>query len=406
MKEKVVSRFLKYIAMDTQSNPNTHTHPSNPAIIGFAEMLDEELRGMGIRTDFDRDHGYLYGSIDANCDGLETIGFISHMDTATEMPGGCKNPGIFVYEGGELNYGELLMNPEDFPALKELIGEEIITTDGTTLLGADDKAGVAEIMTALEYFVTHPDVPHGKIAFAFTPDEEIGEGADYFDVQRLGADFAYTMDGGPLGELEYESFNAASAVVTVRGESIHPGSAKNAMVNANHIATEFDAMLPVQSRPEFTEGYEGFFHLMHIEGAVDEARLEYIIRDHDREAFEEKKRLIESTRDYLNVKYHGRVTTELRDQYYNMGEILKYRMDVIELAKDAMLALDIKPLVGPIRGGTDGSRLTFMGLPTPNIFVGGYHYHGKYELIPTRSMERAVQTILKINELHVKRSKS
>lgn len=403
MKEKVVSRFLKYIAMDTQSNPDTHTHPSNPAILSFANMLREELDEMGIRTDFDEEHGYLYGAIEANVEGLETIAFISHMDTATEMPGGCKNPGRFVYEGGTIKHGELVMTPEDFPALQGLVGEEIITTDGTTLLGADDKAGVAAIMTALEYFVTHPEVPHGKIAFAFTPDEEIGEGADYFDVEKLGADFAYTMDGGPLGELEYESFNAASAVVTIRGESIHPGSAKNAMVNAIHIAEEFDAMLPAHARPEHTESYEGFFHLMRIEGVVDKAVLEYIIRDHDRALFEEKKALLESARDFLNRKYGDRVTTEIRDQYYNMGEILKDRMDIIELAKDAMQALEIEPLVGPIRGGTDGSRLTFMGLPTPNIFVGGYHYHGKYELIPTRSMELAVKTILKINELYVQR---
>ena len=406
MKEKVVSRFLKYIAMDTQSNPDTHTHPSNPAILSFANMLREELDEMGVRTDFDEEHGYLYGSIEANVEGLETIAFISHMDTATEMPGGCKNPGRFVYEGGTIKHGELVMTPEDFPALQNLVGEEIITTDGTTLLGADDKAGVAAIMTALEYFVTHPEIPHGKIAFAFTPDEEIGEGADYFDVERLGADFAYTMDGGPLGELEYESFNAASAVVTIRGESIHPGSAKNAMVNAIHIVEEFDAMLPAHARPEHTEGYEGFFHLMHIEGVVDKAVLEYIIRDHDRTRFEEKKALLESARDFLNGKYGERVTTEIRDQYYNMGEILKDRMDIIELAKDAMQALEIEPLVGPIRGGTDGSRLTFMGLPTPNIFVGGYHYHGKYELIPTRSMELAVKTILKINELYVQRRKA
>ena len=403
MKEKVVSRFLKYIAMDTQSNPDTHTHPSNPAILSFANMLREELDEMGVRIDFDEEHGYLYGSIEANVEGLETIAFISHMDTATEMPGGCKNPGRFVYEGGAIKHGELVMTPEGFPALQGLVGEEIITTDGTTLLGADDKAGVAAIMTALEYFVTHPEVPHGKIAFAFTPDEEIGEGADYFDVERLGADFAYTMDGGPLGELEYESFNAASAVVTIRGESIHPGSAKNAMVNAIHIAEEFDAMLPAHARPEHTEGYEGFFHLMRIEGVVDKAVLEYIIRDHDRALFEEKKALLESARDFLNRKYGDRVTTDIRDQYYNMGEILKDRMDIIELAKDAMQALEIEPLVGPIRGGTDGSRLTFMGLPTPNIFVGGYHYHGKYELIPTRSMELAVKTILKINELYVQR---
>lgn len=405
MKDKVVSRFLKYIAMDTQSSPYTHTHPSNPAIRDFARMLKCELDEMGIHTDFDEEHAYLYGSIDANVEGLETIAFISHMDTATEMPGGCKNPGRFVYEGGEVKHGELVMRPEDFPALQGLVGEEIITTDGTTLLGADDKAGVAAIMTALEYFVTHPEVPHGKIAFAFTPDEEIGEGADYFDVERLGADFAYTMDGGPLGELEYESFNAAGAVVTIRGESIHPGSAKNAMVNAIHIAEEFDAMLPAHARPEHTEGYEGFFHLMRIEGTVDEATLEYIIRDHNRALFEEKKALLEAVRDFLNVKYPGRITTEIRDQYYNMGEVLKDRMDIIELAKDAMKALDIEPAVGPIRGGTDGSRLTFMGLPTPNVFVGGYHYHGKYELIPTRSMELAVKTILKINELYVERSK-
>ncbi|ERJ84026.1 peptidase T [Peptostreptococcaceae bacterium oral taxon 113 str. W5053] len=405
MQNTIQKRFISYIAKDTQSNPKSGKHPSSPNQWNFAEDLVEELKSIGAQVDFDDKHCYIYGSIPSNISNIKeekpVIAFIAHMDTASEMSGHCVNPQIFVYEGGEINREQLHMKPEDFPALKELIGEKIITTDGTTLLGADDKAGITEIITAIEYLLTHPEIPRGEIRFAFTPDEEIGEGADFFDVKRLGADFAYTMDGGPLGELEYESFNAASAVVKIKGESIHPGSAKNAMVNASLLGMEFHNLLPIGMRPELTEGYEGFFHLLEITGTAEEATLEYIIRDHDRKLFKEKKELFQATADFLNKKYGPRFTATIKDSYYNMGDVLKDHPQVINLAKQAMENLKITPKIQPIRGGTDGSKLSFMGLPTPNIFVGGYHYHGKYEMIPLSSMEKAVQVILEINRLNI-----
>ena len=405
--ESILNRFLSYVRIDTQSDPESKTSPSTMKQFNLAKLLVQELQEIGLSDAYVDQYCYVYATLPANTDKkLPTIGFIAHMDTTPDFTGTNVNPQIFEnYDGDEIVLNEklgIVLSPKEFPELKNYVGKTLITTDGTTLLGADDKAGVAEIMTALEYLVEHPEIKHGKIRIAFTPDEEIGRGTEHFDVQGFGADFAYTLDGGPLGELEFENFNAAEAKITVSGVNVHPGTAKNKMINSMHVAMEFNSMLPPQERPEHTEGYEGFYHLLSFTGGVEQTNLHYIIRDHDRGKFESRKQLVLDIAEFLNKKY-GRelVKVELKDQYYNMREKIEPVMYVVDLAKKAMEEVGVKPIVKPIRGGTDGAMLSYKGLPTPNIFTGGHNFHGKFEYIPLESMEKAVDVIVKIVELSV-----
>ncbi len=400
--ENLTKRFLKYISFDTKSDPEKGEvqKPSTDGQLVLAKELKKELEELGLNAEINEE-GFVFAKIPANSDkNLPKIGFISHMDTSPEMYGKIDNPQIIKYEGGDINLnGEKSINVEDFPYLEKLKGTTLITTRGESLLGADDKAGIAAIMTAIEYIVNNPDFKHGEIRIAFTPDEEIGTGCDSFDVKKFDADFAYTIDGGILGELEYESFNAADAKVTIHGKSIHPGSAKNTMINSISVANEFDNLLGSVRRPEHTEGYEGFFHLLSINGDIETTKMEYIIRDHDREIFEKMKEEIKNNAEFLNNKYGDIIDIKISDSYYNMGDIIKEHMDIVNYAKNAMENLDIKPLISPIRGGTDGSKLSFMGLPCPNIFTGGMNFHGIYELIPIEHMEKASQVIIEIIRL-------
>ena len=402
--EAVESRFLRYISVDTQSDPDSETYPSTAKQLLLLNMLVEEMAEMGM-SDVDIDsNGYLTSTIPATVkESVPVVGFIAHVDTSPDMNGSGITPKVVKYEGGDiiLNHERnIVLRESEFPSLGLHRGHTLITTDGTTLLGADDKAGVAEIMAAAEYLLKNPQIKHGKIRIAFTPDEEIGRGVDYFDVNAFGADYAYTVDGGLAGELEYESFNAAQAVISIKGMNIHPGQAKGKMINAARVAMEFDSMLPAGERPENTEGYEGFFHLTAMEGTVEEASLEYIIRDHDRTKFDDKKRQAGEIARRLNEKYgDGIVTCEIKDQYYNMREVLEKRMDVVDRAARAMRNAAIEPRIQPIRGGTDGSRLSFMGLPTPNIFAGGANFHGRYEYVSVEVMHKAVETIINIAKL-------
>lgn len=400
--ENLTKRFLKYISFDTKSDPEKGEvqKPSTDGQLVLAKELKKELEELGLNAEINEE-GFVFAKIPANSDkNLPKIGFISHMDTSPEMYGKIDNPQIIKYEGGDINLnGEKSINVEDFPYLAKLKGTTLITTRGESLLGADDKAGIAAIMTAIEYIVNNPDFKHGEIRIAFTPDEEIGTGCDSFDVKKFDADFAYTIDGGILGELEYESFNAADAKVTIHGKSIHPGSAKNTMINSISVANEFDNLLGSVRRPEHTEGYEGFFHLLSINGDIETTKMEYIIRDHDREIFEKMKEEIKNNAEFLNNKYGDIIDIKISDSYYNMGDIIKEHMDIVNYAKNAMENLDIKPLISPIRGGTDGSKLSFMGLPCPNIFTGGMNFHGIYELIPIEHMEKASQVIIEIIRL-------
>ncbi|MDR1756159.1 MAG: peptidase T [Culturomica sp.] len=394
-------RFLNYVGFDTQSNPQSETYPSSDKQLVLLKHLAEEMKELGLtEVEMDR-YGYVMGTLPATAglEGKPVIGFIAHVDTSPDMSGAGIKPQIIErYDGGDIRLGsEWVMKVEEFPELAFYKGHTLITTDGTTLLGADDKAGVAEIMTAAEYLLAHPELPHGKIRIGFTPDEEIGRGVDHFDVQRFGARFAYTVDGGFEGELEYENFNAAGAVVRVQGRNIHPGYAKDKMVNSLQILTEFNAMLPACQRPEHTEGYEGFFHLIALNGGVEKASSEYIIRDHSREKFEEKKQFIREVADFLNRKYGaGTVELVLTDQYYNMHEMVEPHPEVIEKAEQAMKEAGVAPLIRPIRGGTDGSRLSYMGLPCPNLFTGGMNFHGKYEYCSLDTMQKAVQTLVNL----------
>ena len=403
--KSVKYKFLKYIGFDTKSDPDSDTNPSTVKQFELAKELENELENLGLQNIKLSDKCYLYATLPANSDkNLPVIGFISHMDTAPDTSGENVKPQIIEnYDGNTilLNKKEnILLSPEDFPELKKYIGQTLITTDGTTLLGADDKAGVATIMTAVEYLVNHPEIKHGTIKIAFTPDEEIGRGADHFDVDFFGADFAYTVDGGEIGELEYENFNAASLNVTIKGRNVHPGTAKNQMINSINIAHEFHAMLPNIKRPEHTNGYEGFYHLMNISGTVDETKMSYIIRDHNREKFEDMKKHVLAVTDLLNKSHHKEViTVEIKDSYYNMREKIEPVMHIIETAKQAMINADIKPKIKPIRGGTDGSRLSYMGLPCPNIFTGGHNFHGIYEYISLNSMIKAVEVIINITKI-------
>lgn len=402
--DRIVERFLRYIAIDTRSDENSQTCPSTKGQLELGALLVEELKELGLEDARQDENGYVYATLKGNIDKeVPTIGFIAHLDTSPDMDGKCTNPQIFTYEGGDIKLNdEYSITVKEFPFLKDLVGKELITTDGTTLLGADDKAGIAAIMDAVEYLVNHPEIKHGDVKIAFTPDEEIGRGADRFDIEGFGADFAYTIDGGPVGELEYENFNAASAKIEIQGKNVHPGTAKNIMINALRVAMELEGMLPVNEKPEYTEGYEGFYLLTDLSGTVDHAVMKYIIRDHSREKFEHKKEYMKNVVDFLNNKYGNIIKLEIKDSYYNMKEKIEPHMEIIELAKKSMEELNIKPIIKPIRGGTDGARLSYMGLPCPNLFSGGYNYHGRYELIPTESMKLASQLIVKIVENNTK----
>lgn len=406
MKKEVIDRLITYAQMDTQSDENSHTCPSTPGQLTLGRLLVDELKGIGMEEVTMDENGYVMATLPANTDkSIPTIGFLAHIDTATDFTGAGVKPRIVEqYDGQDivLNQAQnVILSPQDFPELSGYKGHTLVTTDGTTLLGADDKAGIAEIMTAMNYLIQHPELKHGKIRVAFTPDEEIGRGPHKFDVEAFGAKYAYTMDGGPLGELQYESFNAAAALVTCKGKNVHPGTAKGKMVNAAKIAMELNGMLPAEEAPEHTEGYEGFFHLTSIEGDVEVTELRYIIRDHDRELFEGRKAKLASIVEELQDKYGAeRIVLQMKDQYYNMREKIEPVKEVVDIAQTAMEKLGIKPIIEPIRGGTDGSQLSYMGLPTPNIFTGGENYHGRYEYVSADNMVLAVQTIIEIVQLY------
>lgn len=400
MLETLIERLVRYAKIDTQSDFNSESTPSTAGQWDLLHELEKEMKTIGL-TDVGMDEaGYLFGTLPANTDReIPVIGFLAHVDTATDFTGKNVNPQrIDNYDGQDIPLNDsIAMTVSDFPALKNYVGHTLITTDGTTLLGADNKAGVAEIMTAMEYLNAHPEIEHGTIRVAFTPDEEIGRGPHKFDVERFDAKYAYTMDGGPLGELQYESFNAASGKLIVQGKSVHPGSAKNKMVNAQTVAIQFQEEMPKKEVPELTENYEGFIHLNNFIGNVETAELTYIIRDFDKEKFEDKKRHMQAVAEKLQQQYgEEAVRLEIEDQYYNMREKIEPVMEIVDNAERAMTALGIKPDIVPVRGGTDGSQLSYMGLPTPNIFTGGENYHGKYEFISAENMEKATQVIIEI----------
>lgn len=400
MKEKLLSRFSKYISYATTSDESSTTYPSTQALMDFADVMVEELKAIGMTEVAKDQYGYVTALLPANTDAAApTIGFIAHLDTAPDMPGIAAPRIIENYDGKDILLdaeSQTALTLADFPELAGYKGQTLLTTDGKTLLGADDKAGVAEIVCAIEYLIQHPEIKHGPIKVAFTPDEEIGQGVKYFDTEKFGCDFGYTMDGGAIGELEFENFNAASASIKIQGRNIHPGYAKNKMVNSQLIAMELNAMLPEFERPQYTQDYEGFFLLIHIEGCVEQTQLNYIIRDHDREKFESKKKLMQDIVNFLNLKYDNRLTCEIKDQYYNMREKVEPVFYVVERAIQAMEEAGVKPIVQPIRGGTDGANLSFRGLPCPNIFAGGHNFHGKYEYVPLESMVKAVEVIVNI----------
>ena len=399
-KDRIVERFKRYIAIDTQSSETSETTPSTEKQFDLARLLEKEMKEMGLQEVSLDEHCYLMGTLPANgLEGQPCIGFVSHMDTSPDMSGQGINPRIVQYEGGDIVLDEkegVVLSAETFPELELYKGQEVMVTDGHTLLAADDKAGIAEIMEAMQYLTEHPEIKHGEIKIGFTPDEEIGRGADLFDVKKFGADFAYTMDGGQIGELEYENFNAAAATITFKGLNVHPGSAKGKMINAMLLAMEYNGYLPT-ARPDNTEGYEGFYHLISMSGTVEEATLQYILRDHDRELFELQKSCIQETAKRMCELYgEGRVIAEVKDQYYNMREVVEPVMYVVRHAEEAMKAVGVEPKIGPIRGGTDGSKLSFMGLPCPNIFAGGHNFHGRYEYLPINNLIKATEVILKI----------
>lgn len=409
MKEPLLCRFLHYVKIDTQSDPYSTTFPSTRKQLDLAELLVNELNQIGLNEVALDKNGYVTATLPSNTSKkIPVVGFLAHMDTSPDMSGAQVNPQIIEkYDGNNI-----LLNPQsglelkatDFPELLRYKGQTLITTDGTTLLGADDKAGIAEIVTAMDYLIRHPEIKHGTIKIAFTPDEEVGKGVDFFDIQKFGADYAYTMDGGAMGELEFENFNAAKAVVNIQGRNVHPGSAKNKMLNAILIAHEFNSLLPVEQRPEFTDHYEGFYHIHKIEGTVEEAIMEYIIRDHDTQKFSNKKDFIHQIAGFLNKKYpEGTVRVTITDQYFNMREKIEPVMHIVETAREAMKAVGVNPIVKPIRGGTDGARLAYMGLPCPNIFAGGHNFHGKYEFVPLESMVKAVEVIVKIASMYAEK---
>lgn len=398
----LLEKFLNYVKIETTSDENSETCPSSKIQLNLAKILVEDLKAIGLEEVELDSNGYIMATLPANTDKkVPTIGFIAHMDTAPSFNGANVNPRIIEnYNGEDITLNEKLdikMTTKDFPELLNYKGKDLIVTDGTSLLGADDKAGIVEIMTALKYLKEHPEIKHGKIRVGITPDEEIGRGANLFDVKKFGAEFAYTVDGGELGELEYENFNAASAKITITGRDIHPGNAKNKMINAMLLAMELNSLLSVNERPEYTDGYEGFFLLTDLQGSIEKTDVSYIIRDHSKEKFLEKKELMKKAVEYLQAKYKdAKIELELKDSYYNMREKIEPVYHIVDLAKDAMKACDVVPNIKPIRGGTDGARLSFEGLPCPNIFTGGHNFHGKYEFIPIQSMEKTVEVILKI----------
>lgn len=399
----VVEKFLKYVKYNTKSDENSNTYPSTSGQLVLAKELEKELKEIGLSNVQLDEYGYVFGELPSNIEKeVPTVGFIAHMDTSPDLSGENVTPKIVEnYDGGDISLNkDVILSPKDSPELKNYIGKTLITTDGTTLLGADNKAGIAEIVAALEHLCKNPTIPHGKILVAFTPDEEVGEGTKYFDLNKFKADFAYTIDGGPLGELEYENFNAAGAEIVIKGRNFHPGAAKNKMINSMKIATELINSLPKEEAPEHTEGYEGFYHLTSMVGEVEETKLSYIIRDFHKESFQEKKDNLENIVKNLNNKYgEGTLTLEIKDQYYNMREKIEPVKYIVDIAYKAMEETGVTPEVLPIRGGTDGARLSFMGLPTPNIFTGGHNFHGRFEYIPTFAMDKTVEVILKIVEL-------
>ena len=407
MREKVVQRFLKYVTFDTTANPNNSNCPSSEGQRVFANYLVEELKSLGLEDAHVDENSYVMATLRGNTEGVETIGFISHLDTAQDVTGKNVKPKIIKnYDGKDIVLNEelnIITSPKDYPDLKKFIGEDLIVTDGTTLLGADDKAGISEIVTAIEYLVNNPEIKHGDIKIGFTPDEEIGRGADFFNAEKFGAKYAYTIDGGIMGELQYENFNAAAAKITIQGRNVHPGAAKNKMINALHIAAEISQMFPQSERPETTEGYEGFYHLNDINGNVENATMVYIIRDHSKEKFEHRKQYMKDAISKVSEKYNGRVTLELNDQYYNMKEKVEPVKFIVDIAEEAMKECDITPIIVPIRGGTDGARLSFMGLPCPNIFTGGLNFHSKNECIPVIALEKCSNLIVKIAQKYAQR---
>ena len=399
----VTDRFLRYVKFDTQSDEQTNLTPSTPGQMVFAEYLKEELEALGLTEITLDDNGYLMATLPANTDeDVPTIGFIAHLDTSPDMSGRNVCPRMVDYEGGDIVLNEeknIVLSPTQFPELNDYVGETLIVTDGNTLLGADDKAGIAEIITAIEFLKENPGIKHGKIRIAFNPDEEIGQGAHKFDVDLFGADWAYTMDGGAIGELEFENFNAAVARITFQGRNVHPGYAKGKMINSIRVANQFAIMLPRWETPEHTQDYEGFYHLVGIEGGVEQTVMTYIIREHDRDRFERRKKELEHLTRKINNEFPGVATIEIKDQYYNMREKIEPVMHIIDLAKQAMENVGVTPKVQPIRGGTDGAQLSFKGLPCPNIFAGGVNFHGRYELIPISSMEKATDVVVEICKL-------
>ena len=399
----VTDRFLRYVKFDTQSDEQTNLTPSTPGQMVFAEYLKEELEALGLTEITLDDNGYLMATLPANTDeDVPTIGFIAHLDTSPDMSGRNVCPRMVDYEGGDIVLNEeknIVLSPTQFPELNDYVGETLIVTDGNTLLGADDKAGIAEIITAIEFLKENPGIKHGKIRIAFNPDEEIGQGAHKFDVDLFGADWAYTMDGGAIGELEFENFNAAVARITFQGRNVHPGYAKGKMINSIRVANQFAIMLPRWETPEHTQDYEGFYHLVGIEGSVEQTVMTYIIRDHDRDRFERRKKELEHLTRKINNEFPGVATIEIKDQYYNMREKIEPVMHIIVLAKQAMENVGVTPKVQPIRGGTDGAQLSFKGLPCPNIFAGGLNFHGRYEFIPISSMEKATDVVVEICKL-------
>jgi tripeptide aminopeptidase len=403
--QHIIDRFISYVTIDTESDPNSKTTPSTAKQWNLASKLVEELKSIGMSDVTIDDYAYIMATLPSNVEhDVPTIGFISHFDTTPDFTGANVKPQIIRdYDGKDiiLNASEnIILSPDYFEDLLLYKGQTLITTDGTTLLGADDKAGITEIVTAMEYLINHPEIKHGTLKVGFTPDEEIGRGAHKFDVEKFGADWAYTMDGSEIGELEYENFNAAGAVVKAKGKIVHPGYAKGKMINSMYYATEFINALPRLETPEHTDGYEGFFHLHQIDGKVEETTLQYIIRDHDKGKFEARKALIKKVMLDLNTKFEVEVfEIEITDQYFNMKEKIVPVMHIVDIAEEAMKVLDIKPLIKPIRGGTDGSQLSYMGLPCPNIFAGGHNFHGRYEYVPVESMQKAVEVICKIAEL-------
>jgi len=406
LKSSVVERFTRYVKIFTQSDHDSTTFPTTARQFDLARLLVEELQDLGLVDVFMDQSGYVYGTLPSNTTSpAPVIGFVAHMDTSPDLTGKDVKPQFVDYNGGDIVLNKakgIVLSPREFPELDKYVGKTLITTDGTTLLGADDKAGVAEIMAALEHLAAHSEIKHGVIKVGFTPDEEVGHGADRFDIAGFGADFAYTMDGGEIGELQYENFNAAAAKINIQGRSVHPGSSKNKMINASLVGIELNNLLPSDKRPDNTEDYEGFFHLTHFNGDVEQAELKYIIREHDRQKFEDMKANLKAIIGQLNAKYGDRIVLDLKDSYYNMKEKIEPVMHVIDLARSAMEAVGVTPLVIPIRGGTDGARLSYDGLPCPNIFAGGHNFHGRYEYIPVFAMEKAVEVILQIVQKAVK----